>query len=269
MPRHNPKSRFSKSEYNEDDYENSILVQKFNKVSFREHFLGSRRKILVRDNMVATTAKKNNLKLGKLPKAKFIAFLGRFNKQLYRRFRTIESLYEIDIQFEGITSRGRNDQLWDTMPVGRYFYNVDLKKAYWQIGYKLGYIDHNLFVEYMDNDLFKPALRYCFSFLARKNYMIYNNQNVKTEIKCETDVLNKVYENVRKQLYNEIEIARNGCDSVVEWNIDGVSVLAKDLDIVSKRFSNAGLQYKITECRKIDEYTYSSGTKVKNFKRKI
>lgn len=266
--RKNPRSRFHMFDYNEEDYDNSIEVQKFNKTSFREHFLGARKKVLVHDTMIATTAKNNNLILGSLTKAKFIAFLGRFNKQLYKRFRTIDMLYSINIQFDG-QSRGRNDELWDTMPAGRYFYNVDFKKAYWQIAYKLGYIDHTLYSEYIDNDLFKPAMRYCFSFLARQNYMVYHTPRTKVQITCDTSVLNKVYENVRHQLYIEVAKAKEGCTGIVEWNIDGVSVLAKDLDTVCKKIAASGLKYKVTECRKIDEYTYSSGDKVKNFKRKI
>lgn len=263
----NPRSRFAKFEYNAEDYETSIAVQKFNKAPFREHFLGARKKILVYDTMIATTATNNSLILNGLTKAKFIAFLGRFQKQLYKRFRTIEMLYGIDIKFDGI-SRGANIKLWAKMKPGMYFYNIDLKKAYWQIGNKLGYLDYNLFNDYIGNDDYKSAMRYCFSFLARKNYMIYHGPEGETKINCDTAVLNKVYENIRHQLYNEIAKAKKGCKGVVEWNIDGASVLAKDVDLVCKRFKNAGLIYKITECRKIDEYTYSSGNKIKNFKRK-
>ncbi len=59
----------------------------------------------------------------------------------------------------------------------------------------------------------------------------------------------------------------DGCKSVVEWNIDGVSVLADELDIVRNRFKEAGLEYKITMCQKTSEYEYRYGSKVKTFKR--
>ncbi|MES2133861.1 MAG: hypothetical protein V4506_16030 [Bacteroidota bacterium] len=263
----NPRSRFAKFEYNAEDYDNSIAIQKFNKAPFREHFMGSRKKILVYDTMIATTSTNNNLILNGLTKSKFIAFLGRFQKQLYKRFRTIEQLYNINIKFKGI-SRGANTKLWETMKPGRYFYNIDLKKAYWQIGNKLGYLDYNLFNDYIENDAYKSAMRYCFSFLARKNYMVYHGPKGDIKMMCDTSALNKVYENIRHQLYNEIASAKKGCKNVVEWNIDGVSVLSSEVDQVCKRFKDAGLLYKITECRKIDEYTYSSGNKIKNFKRK-
>jgi len=97
--------------------------------------------------------------------------------------------------------------------------------------------------------------------------MLYHGPNGTTEIKCDTAILNKVYQNVRKQLYCEVDQAKLGLDSVVEWNIDGVSVLAKDLELVMTRFKEQGLLFKVVECRKIDEYTYSYGPdKIKNFK---
>lgn len=265
----NIRGTFKKLERDSASYNTSINTQKGNKTPFREHFLGARKKMIVHDVLIATTSVNNNLILGKLTKRKFIAFLGRFQKQLYKRFRTIDLLYDIDIEFKGV-SRGKNHELWDTMKVGRYFYNVDIKKAYWQIGNKLGYMDHALYSDYINNDLFKPALRYCFSFLARKNYMLYHDAKGKTiEIKCDTTVLNKVYENVRHQLYNEIAKVKEGCLNVVEWNIDGISVLSSELDLVCTKFKEQGLIFKVNECRKIDEYTYSSGEKIKNFKHKI
>ncbi len=261
------KRRFIRFEKTPERYDLSIQTQVGNRTPFREHYTGGRKKLIVYEKMISTTAKKQNLNLGKLPNKRFSAFLGRFNKQLYKRFRTIEHLYDIDIKFTG-ASKGRNDALWNTMPNGRYFYNVDVKKAYWQIGHKLGYTDYSIYLDFIDNDLFKPALRYCFSFLARQNYMVYRKGRKETKIECDTSVLKKVYENVRKQLYNEIAQAKDGLENVIEWNIDGVSVLKADLPTVMDRFKEQGLLFKIVECRKIDEWTYSYGHdgRVKNFK---
>ncbi len=263
-----PRGRYARFECGIEQFEQDISVQQGNGTSFKEHHLGARKKLFVYDRLVSTTASTNRLELGKLTKGKFIAFLGRFQKQLYRRFRTIETLYDIDIEFTGI-SRGRNDEVWNAMKVGQTFYNIDFRSAYWQIGHKLGYIDYQFFKDYMDDDLFKSAKRYCFSFLARKNYMIYHTPKGKIEIKCDTAILNKAYENVRKQLYNEVAKAKDGCEGVVEWNIDGVSVLSKDLDTVRDRVKAAGLEYKVTVCRKLSEYKYQYGSREKTYKRPL
>jgi len=261
-----PRGRYARFECGTDQFEQDIAIQVGNGTSFKEHHLGARKKLFVYDRMVSTTASTNHLELGKLTKGRFIAFLGRFQKQLYKRFRTIEHLYDIDIQFDGV-SRGKNMELWDNMKIGRIFYNIDCKSAYWQIGHKIGYIDYQFFKDYMNDDLFKSAKRYCFSFLARRNYMIYHTPKGKVEVKCDTAVLNKAYENVRKQLYNEIAKAKDGCIDIVEWNIDGISVLPTELDKIKDRFTAAGLEYKITLCQKLSEYEYRYGSKTKTFKR--
>jgi hypothetical protein len=261
------KRKFIRFEKTPERYDLSITTQVNNRTPFREHYTGGRKKLIVYEKLISTTAKKQNLNLGKLPNKRFTAFLGRFNKQLYKRFRTIPELYSIDIKFTG-GSKGRNDELWAKIPVGGYFYNVDVKKAYWQIGHKLGYTDYSIYLDFIDNDLFKPALRYCFSFLARQNYMVYRKGKKETKIECDTSVLKKVYENVRKQLYCEIATVKDGLGTVIEWNIDGVSVLKADLPVVMERFASQKLLFKIVECRKIDEFTYSYGYdgRVKNFK---
>ena len=259
-------SRYKLFDKTEDEYEYSVKVQKFNGNCFMEHYLGSRKKIIVSKLMIGTHATDNNLTLGTLSKPRFVAFLGRFNKQLYRRFRTIPQLYDLDIKFKGL-SRGKNTDMWDKMPVGYYFYNLDIKKAYWQIGYRLNYIDHSMYEQYINDDEFKSAMRYCFSFLARKNYMNYYDKHGSCrKIECDTAVLKKVYSNVREKLYTESAELKKGLN-VVEYNIDGFSVLANELDIARQRFKDAGILFKVVECRKIDEFTYSYGSdQIKNFK---
>jgi len=258
---------YARYECADEQFEKDKLVQKQNGTSFREHRLGARKKLIVHNRMVSTTASKNSLDLKGLSKRRFVAFLGRFQKQLYKRFRTIEGLYDIDIKYSGI-SRGKNQAIWDSMKVGTVFYNVDCKSAYWQIGHNLGYIDDKLFHDYMHDDLFKSAKRYCFSFLARRNVMTYHTPKGTVEMICDMSVLKKAYENVRRQLYVEIAQAKKKCKSVVDWNIDGVSVLKKDLNIIRESFKISGIEFKVTLCRKTSEYEYLHGSKVKFFTRR-
>ena len=259
-------SRYKLFDKSPEEYDYSIDVQKFNGNAFREHCMGSRKRLIVFDRMVGTQAIDNNITLGNLSKPRFVAFLGRFNKQLYKRFRTIPELYSVEIKHKCL-SKGKNAELWESMAAGRYFYNLDIKKAYWQMGYRLNYIDHSFYQQYIDNDEFKQAMRLCFSFLARKNHMnYYDKHGRKTTIECDTSVLKKAFSNVREKLYVEIDELKAGLN-VIEYNIDGFSVLAGELDEARKRFAEKGILFKVVECRKIDDYTYSYGNdKVKNFK---
>jgi len=261
------KSKYARRESDAWQFKKDVSVQIANKTSFMEHSLGARKKLFVHGDMVSTTKGSGNLELNGLSKKEFMQFFARFSKQLYKRFRSINSLYDIDIKFNE-SSRGRNDLVWSKMPEGQTFYNIDFKSAYWQIGYKLGYINEKMFNDYMYDDNYKSAKRYCFSFLARKNFMTYYANGKQTVIDCQTDVLKKVYENVRHQLYTEVLLVKNKCKKVVEWNIDGICVASDEFDLAAKSFKEAGILYKITVCKKIDEYTYQSGSKVKNFKKK-
>ncbi len=260
-------SRFEKLECTKDQFEIDKTIQKGNGTSFSEHVKGGRTKLIVYNSVVSSTVSTNKIDLGGMSKLKFTALLGRFNKQLYKRFRTIEDLHSIDIKFDK-PSKGKNTALWDTLKPGATFYNIDIRTAYWQIGYKLGYIDHNLYIDLLNDSDAKQGKRYCFSFLQRDNYMIYHTPKGKNIIICDTSILKKALSNVRKQLYREIDNAKKGCKGVIDWNTDGVSVLPSTVDIITKRLKAAELIYKITFCKKIDDYTYSYGSIIKNFKQR-
>jgi hypothetical protein len=233
--------------------------------NFMEHSIGSRRKLIIDGKVRATHMRSENLDLGEITHKQFSAFLGSFSKQLYKNFFENESLYDIKINFMSV-SKKKNFKKWESMKVGDVFYNIDLKSAYWQILRKLGYIDDNLYTTYYKNDAYKKAKRYCVSFLARKNKMHYKTENLNYDIYCQDDVLKNVYKNIRNELYNSITKAVSLCSDFVEYNIDGISVLANDVDIVTGNLISLGLDYKITRCVKIDDDTYLHGCKNKNFK---
>jgi hypothetical protein len=257
-------SKYERLECSDKQFNVDKDIQTDNGTFFMEHIKGARKRLIVHNQVVSATISKNHIDLGKLTKLRFTALLGRFNKQLYRRFRTIPELYDIDIVFNG-NSKGKNKDVWESMKNGQVFYNPDIRTAYWQVGNKLGYIDHSLFVDLLHDDVTKQAKRYCFSFLKRDNYMNYHTDKGNYTITCDTTVLKKVTNNVRAQLYNDIAYAKDGLKKVIEWNTDGICVLPEELDIVTARLKECGLEYKISYCVKIDEYTYKCGSKIKNF----
>jgi len=257
--------RYNINEYDTDRYDRCRTIQKINGKKFREHIYGSRKKLIINDKVRATTTPNSNLNLGNLPNEKFVAFLGLFTKHLYKRLNQMPYLYEHKIIFKGI-ARSKNYKFWSEIKDDTLFYNIDLKSAYWQISHLLGYIDTKLFNKYMFNDDYKQAKRLCISFLARKNKMVYHIGNESFTIDCDITPLKNCYNNIRNQLYDCVSKSVSLCKNYIEFNIDGVYVLANDVDIVRAYFDKMGLIYKITKCKKLNDYQFLSADKVKNFK---
>jgi hypothetical protein len=251
-------NKYKKNSVKTDDYKELLEIQIKNNAPIREQLIGSRKILYSHNKMLVSTIKTKNLSLGNLPEKMFHSFLGGFSKHLYKQFQKNEELFSLDIKFKGI-SRSKNKDFWDTLENGKYFYNIDLSSAYWQMANKLGYITDKYFFEYQESDTYKQAKRYCVSFLGRSNVMTYKNNGLEYTIECDTNVLKKVYENIRNYLYLCIEKSMVGISNYIEYNIDGVSVLAKDVDIVKANMKAMGLKFKLTQCRKISatEYIYN------------
>ena len=92
--------------------------------------------------------------------------------------------------------------------------------------------------------------------------------NAEYEIHCDNSVLQKVYDNIRNELYNCVQKSIFNVSDWLEYNIDGVTVMSDNLDAVCEEFKGMGLAFKITECRKVSETEYTYGSKLRVFTNK-
>ena len=161
---------------------------------------------------------------------------------------------------------GKNRKLWDKMPNNNRFYYLDIKSAYWQVGHELGYISKNVFEKYMNLDDYKESKRYCFSFLARENSMVYINKGKENiEIKCDIEILRNVYHNVKNRMYQIIYEIKKQCPYWIEYNQDSITVKGEDWLKAQMYFKEIGIQTKGAICKKIDDNSYKRGTIVRKF----
>lgn len=258
---------YRKFEVEQKAYEKIKDVQITNGNVIREHYIGSRKKLYSFEYLIATTANNSQLELGGITIKQFNAFIGMFNRNLYSNFAKNQDLYYLNIVYKGL-SKEKNIELWDSLDEGQVFYNIDLSSAYWQIAHRLGYISDNLFNEYIYQDEFKQVKRYCVSFLARKNYMIYKTSDYELKIVCDTGVLQQVYSNIRNELYNVIHKVIENCDTWLEYNIDGVLIMNDHVQVVKDVFTKNNLVFKITQCKKLNDKEYLYGSKPRRFKNK-
>jgi hypothetical protein len=254
------KLKVSASEYNE-----IYKTISDNKAIIREQIHGSRKTLYADGIMVAICIDDSGIELGGITNRQFTAFLAQFTKNLYAQFSKNEKLYYLKVDNDCYT-RNKNENYWNTIPVGHYLYNVDLKSAYWQLAYQLGYISTNFFEKYIKLDEYKQAKRLCISFLARGNSMTYQRIGEPDYvIYCNGDVLQRVYDNIRKKLYQSVQFAIGDITDYIEYNIDGITVTAKDLDAVKSRFIKLGLDYKVSEMKKISQTEYLKANKKRKF----
>lgn len=258
--------RFLKTlEFDDSSYQQTINTLIKNGLKVSEHNFGSRKTIYANNEVCGFNKVQHSLPLSnRITNHQLNSFLGAFTKNLYRQFAQNSNLFELKIEWNDM-SRDKNLSAWKKVKSKEIFYNIDLSSAYWQIAYKLGYVNKKMFEKYMFLDEYKEAKRYCISFLARENKMKYFDGRKTDIVYCDTGVLYQVYENVRHELYKTICEIRNGCGSWIEYNIDGVSVSEKYLQRALKKFEELNLYYKINECFKVDSKSYVIKTQIRNF----
>lgn len=252
-----------------NEFEKRKVVQKGNKADFREHIIGSRKNLWVYSSLIATNCNNFNLDIDNtLPNKNFISFLGNFRKNLYNNLNKKPELLDLKIAYTR-QSRFKNIELFDSLNVNDIFHNIDLNSAYWQIAHKLGYISKSFFIKYKDQDEYKEAKRYCISFLVRQNKVVYHPYGKPSyQITCDNTIFKNIYDNIRNHLYECVYNSVSDFNNILEFNIDGITVLYKDLDIVRQNFKDMGLEYKTIMCIKENEYQYKHGSKLRNFKHK-
>lgn len=257
-------SFYSKLEIAPEEYENTKNVIKKNGSKIWEQTLGSRTNLFVDSELVGSLSEDHYLKFSGITSAQFGSFLGQFTKSLYSQIQKNDSLLELKIDFEGLT-RDKNQKAWNKIKNREVFYNVDISSAYWQIAYRLGYISKRMFSSYFTKDEYKEAKRYCISFLARDNYMDYQDEREIKRMVCDTSCLDQVYENIRNELYLSISKAKEGIEDWIEYNIDAIVIQEKNLNLVCDRLTEMNLIFKINECVKLDSKEYVSKNKVRKF----
>jgi len=252
-------------EIEDEYYESTIKVLINNGLKVKEHHVGSRRTLYANNEICGFNKVNYHLPLSDgLTTAKFNAFLAYFSRTLYSQFKQNPDLFNLKIQYTGL-SKGKDSQMWNKIKSREVFYNIDLSSAYWQIAYRLGYINTKIFEKYMPLDEYKEAKRYCVSFLARENKMNYFDNREINLIECDMSVLYQVYENIRHELYNIIEELKNHIKFWIEYNIDGISVTEKYLQKTKSKFDELGLIYKVNECFKIDNKSYFLKNTIRKF----
>jgi hypothetical protein len=249
-----------------EKYSELLELQIKNGVPYSEHTKGSRKTLIVHNKPFVTLLDGGKyLELGQISDAQFSSFIGTFKKTLYKNISENPELFTKQIKFNG-TSRGKNRKSFESVPTESYFWNLDLSSAYWQMGYRLGYVSKKFYEKYIFNDDYKVVKRLCFSFLARSNYKTYTFNNEKYQIECDNTLDQLVYDNIRNELYKIIDGALEiAGDNYVDYNIDAISFTNKARKEVVKYFEEQKLVFKLIPAIKVSPTHYELKDIVRKF----
>jgi hypothetical protein len=241
-------------------------LQKKNGVPFSELQKGSRKTLFVYGKPFVTMLDGGNyLEIGKISDSQFTSFLAIFKKTLYKNIKENPKLLNYKVEFSG-TSRSKNREAFNSVPVESYFWNLDLSSAYWQMGYRLGYVSKKFYEKYIFNDDYKVVKRLCFSFLARQNYKTYTFNDQSYQIFCDNSLDQLVYDNIRNELYNIINGAvKIAGDSCVDYNIDAISFKNDVRKQIVEYFKEQGLVFKLLPAIKVSETHYDFKDSIRKF----
>jgi hypothetical protein len=164
------------------------------------------------------------------------------------------------------TKKHRNRDNWDKLTTGDTFYLIDMVSCYWQMAYKLGYIDKELFDRFMYNDEYKQAKRLCFTLL-KKNVIVgeqFKGDVVINNYICDSSLINDIFFNVRNisSVYISELVGLINKDYLF-FNVDGIAVTQNRYQEVSKFFKDNDIKVSVNICSKTVNNNYVVNDKSK------
>jgi hypothetical protein len=98
--------------------------------------------------------------------------------------------------------------------------------------------------------------------------MKYYYSGQEFDIECDREFANKVYKNIRYALYNYIVDGVKLTNNWLEYNIDGITVLEHEKDIIINYFKECNLEFKVNDCIKLNQNEYLYKNRQRIFKHK-
>ena len=162
----------------------------------------------------------------------------------------------------------------EDIKIGDRFLSVDIRNCYWQLMYKFGYINENLFEKYNLNEDYKKQMLMSLTItVSVKTKQFYFDTFIPhtpdLEVDCENQIYQVLFDNVRYTTYNIMgDIANNvlGGD-FINYNTDGIYIKLdkKELSKVVKALNKQGLRSRTTICEKISKTEFRKVNDIKSF----
>jgi len=182
--------------------------------------------------------------------------VNKYLKQVQFDVKTIEQRYK---------SSKTNKAKWREIERGEIFYYLDVKHCFWRIAFLKGYISKNLYVSVLNQDDLKVQRNMSLALIvAPKTRKYYDYGKKVLEIEEERSMYRTIYDNIRFSAYNIMgDCMTESLDDFIAYRTDGIMIKKDSIESVSKIINDAGLNFTIEECAKIDSKNYLKGNKIK------
>lgn len=254
------------------------FIQKNNSITFEKQYFSKNKKgvlikrsfkIPLKDSSETTSNRLGDLKTGGFQKS--LGTITVFKRNLIKILSKNSELLNLNIKNEmGATTQkyNVNYKAFDNLSVGDSFTEIDLKVAYIQSAYKLGYTTDKFYHEKKNIPELKQSLREAITWVhadIKKHY--YNIKGFKEKeayvVRCDVDkrserVFNRVFKNIMNNLHNTIFKCVNevGAKNCIKYNIDAVLVDNTLTAKVINLLNELGWEYSVNQCVKISENQY-------------
>ena len=172
-----------------------------------------------------------------------------------------EENFIIDKVKNRCSSTNSNSKKYKSLKPEASFYYIDIKHCYWRIAYLKGYISKRLYDDVLSKPKFKTFRNMALACIVAPKIRDYYIEGIKVNTIVEDKRHYRiVYDNIRFTAYNTMghcmKIAKVG---FLGYRTDGIMLLESALKGVENYLKKENLDYRITRCFKIDDFTFNYG----------
>jgi len=147
---------------------------------------------------------------------------------------------------------------WKALEINEAFWYIDINHCYWRIAFLKGYINERLYKA----TLAKPELKIernmsLAMIIAPKKRKYYKKGELVLEVEEDKRFCRIIYDNIRFTAYNLMgECMKLSGKSFLGYRTDGIMVKESAVNKIAEHISDAGYEYSIQKCVKVDGKNY-------------
>ena len=256
----------------EKDFKNIVNSYRKQKKTFEVHLTREKNLYLYEYEKLVVRGKKGRTTETKLPEleegssifgkgitwSQGLAVVTRVKQEVRNYLTTVKNPVPLEAKYSTV---GRDQKVFKEIENGAVFYSVDINHAYFQVLRNLGYITDAFYDTYKDQDEYKKAFHFSCSWLVTRAKIYQYKMGVligMIDKKKDEKQLKIIYDNVRYTLQNLLgELYERLDNGAVAYLTDEIFIKKEALPFVKQYFKEAGYEFKITICRKMDNMQFN------------
>jgi hypothetical protein len=151
-----------------------------------------------------------------------------------------------------------NTETWSDMPIGSYFFYIDMNRAYWSIAWMLTYINDSLYYSYLNLPGYKTVLSTALACIIAPEKVDYYDPEIGSwRIEECKNIHNMIYANIRHTCWNIMgELAELLDHECIGYRTDAMMVKKNMVKSVKDYLNDKGFLYTVKKCVKVSDKYY-------------